>query len=108
MAKELAVELGNLEAASKSWINDVSPALQQAAAKIDDLRFTSVQFGPLFIGAWESYTKAAIYIQQRLTEGGPAAEQIGNALHTAVVSFDAQQAGQVRATNSLAGEIGGA
>ena len=107
MTKDLKVELHELEAVSKSWIKDISPGLQTAAGKVDELHYTAVQFGPLFIGAWESYSKAAVYIQQRLVEGGPAAEQVGNALHTTVLSFEAQQAGQVKATTALTGEIGG-
>ncbi|MFG1796195.1 hypothetical protein [Nocardia sp. NPDC049149] len=91
MTKDLKVELGALEDVSKSWINEVSPALTKAATSIDELKYSQLQFGPLFIGTWNAYTKAAEYIQARLKEAAPAATEIGNALHSAVGSFAQQQ-----------------
>jgi hypothetical protein len=94
MAKELKVSVELLEKVSKSWLTDVAPGLKAAAASIDELKYTRVQFGPLFQFTWDAYSKAAEYIQARLNESVPAAEQIGNALHTASVSFDQQQSDQ--------------
>ncbi|WP_069164134.1 type VII secretion target [Nocardia altamirensis] len=91
MAKDLKLELDALETVSKSWINQVSPALNKAATSIDELKYSQLQFGPLFIGTWNAYTKAAEYIQARLKEAAPAATEIGTALHTAVSSFTQQQ-----------------
>ncbi|MEU4416723.1 hypothetical protein [Nocardia salmonicida] len=105
MTKNLKVELDELEKVSKVWLSEVSPGLKSAAGSIDALKYTAVQFGPLFIGAWSSYSKAAAYIQDRLREAEPVAEQIGSALHAAVVSFGEQQAEQVQATDRLAGDM---
>ncbi|MEV6321643.1 hypothetical protein AB0M45_10655 [Nocardia sp. NPDC051787] len=105
MARDLKVELGELENVSRAWLTEVAPKLRQSAQSIEELKYTAVQFGPLFIGAWNAYNKAAIYIQERLNEAVPATEQIGNALHAAVVSFDAQQTEQEQGMHKLAGEM---
>ncbi|MGY1895113.1 hypothetical protein [Nocardia gipuzkoensis] len=105
MTDGMKAELDRLENASKAWVNDVAPGLRKAAASIDELKYSSLQFGPLFILAWENYRKAAAYIQDRLNEGAPVAEQIGNALHRAVVSFDEQQMEQKQGLEKLAGEM---
>ncbi|RBO87377.1 hypothetical protein [Nocardia puris] len=94
MAKDLNVEIGHLENVSKAWLTEAVPDLRKSAASIDNLKYTVVQFGPLFMGVWEAYSKAAEYIQDRLNESVPAAEQVGNALHAAAVSFDNQQTAQ--------------
>lgn len=105
MAHELSVEIAELEKVSTAWRTEVAPKLREAAQAIEELKYTVVQFGPLFLGAWKAYNKAAEYIQDRLEEGAPAAEQIANALHTAAVSFDAQQSEQAQATNNLLGDM---
>ncbi|MFE3546480.1 hypothetical protein ACFXK0_26250 [Nocardia sp. NPDC059177] len=106
MGDNLKAELDVLELVSRTWLTEVAPGLRQAAASIDPLKYTEVQFGTMFNGAWSAYSKAAAYVQDRLNEGAPAAEQLGNALHQAVVSFGAQQDEQAAATNNIAGEIG--
>ncbi|WP_063048607.1 hypothetical protein [Nocardia arthritidis] len=105
MTDGMKAELDRLESASKAWINDVAPGLRKAAASIDELKYSSLQFGPLFILAWENYSRAAAYIQDRLNEAAPAAEQIGSALRRAVVSFDEQQVEQKQSLEKLAGEM---
>ncbi|WP_406233254.1 hypothetical protein [Nocardia sp. NBC_01009] len=101
MARELKVDVDLLEKVSKVWLNDVAPELAQTAAEIDPLKYTVVQFGPLFFGMWEAYIGAAEFIQKRLNEAKPVAEQIGNALHTASTSFALQQEQQVQETEKL-------
>ncbi|MFI6955533.1 hypothetical protein ACIBJI_18885 [Nocardia sp. NPDC050408] len=85
------VDLNLLEDVSKAWLNEVAPELGKTAANIDELKYTVVQFGPLFAGMWFEYAQAADFIQNRLNEAKPVAEQIGNALHTAATSFGQQQ-----------------
>ncbi|WP_280439946.1 hypothetical protein [Nocardia cyriacigeorgica] len=87
----MKVEVELLDKVATSWVSDVAPKLKEAAGSIEELKYTVVQFGALFWGAWESYTKAAQYIQDRLNEAGPAAEKMGTALHHAAVSFGAQE-----------------
>ncbi|AFU04283.1 hypothetical protein [Nocardia brasiliensis] len=101
MARELKVDVDLLEQVSKVWLNEVAPELAQTAGEIDPLKYTVVQFGPLFFGMWDSYTGAAEFIQKRLNEAKPVAEQIGNALHTAATSFALQQEQQVQETEKL-------
>ncbi|MFC9896628.1 hypothetical protein ACFVMC_23320 [Nocardia sp. NPDC127579] len=91
MARELKADLELMEAVSKVWLNKVAPDLKAAAALIEPLQYTSVEFGPLFYNAWWAYAQASAYIKDRLNEGVPAAEKIGNALHAAVVTFGEQQ-----------------
>ncbi|UGT66008.1 hypothetical protein LTT66_22150 [Nocardia gipuzkoensis] len=105
MADGMKAELDRLEGASKTWINDVAPALRNVAASIEELKYSSLQFGPLFILAWKNYSIAAAYIQDRLNEGAPAAEQIGTALYSAVVSLHEQQVEQKEGLEKLAGEM---
>ncbi|WP_433680531.1 hypothetical protein [Nocardia sp. CA-119907] len=101
MARDLNVDLDLLEKVSKVWLNDVAPELGKTAADIDALKYTVVQFGPLFAGMWFEYSQAADFIQNRLNEAKPVAEQIGNALHTARTSFGQQQEQQARDTEKL-------
>ncbi|MEV0356961.1 type VII secretion target [Nocardia sp. NPDC050697] len=101
MGHELHVELAELEKVSQAWLQEVAPELQRAAKSIDALKYTQVQFGPLFIGAWSSYSKAAKYIQDRLNEAVPAAEQVGNALHAAAASFANTEAEQADGLNRV-------
>ncbi|MET8651238.1 hypothetical protein [Nocardia aurea] len=91
MARELKADVDLLEQVSKVWLNDVAPKLGQTATDINELKYTIVEFGPLFAGMWFEYRQAADFIQNRLNEAKPVAEQIGNALHTAAVSFGMQQ-----------------
>ncbi|WP_433757073.1 hypothetical protein [Nocardia sp. CA-135398] len=95
------VDLELLEKVSKVWLDEVAPELGKTAADIDGLKYTVVQFGPLFAGMWFEYTQAADFIQNRLNEAKPVAEQIGNALHTAATSFGQQQEQQVQETAKL-------
>ncbi|WP_157124290.1 hypothetical protein [Nocardia pseudovaccinii] len=101
MVRELKVDVDLLETVSKVWLNDVAPELGKTAANIDELKYTVVQFGILFAGMWHEYTQAADFIQNRLNEAKPVAEQIGNALHTAATSFGLQQEQQVQETEKL-------
>jgi hypothetical protein len=105
MAKELKASVADLEIVSKVWLTQVAPGLKTAATSIDELKYTRVQFGPLFQLTWDAYTKAAEYIQARLNEGVPAAEQIGNALHTASASFEQQQSDQEQDQKALEAAI---
>lgn len=101
MARDLNVDLDLLEDVSKAWLNEVAPELGKTAANIDELKYTVVQFGPLFAGMWFEYTQAADFIQNRLNEAKPVAEQIGNALHTAATSFGLQQEQQAQDIEKL-------
>ncbi|MBF6437881.1 hypothetical protein [Nocardia cyriacigeorgica] len=105
MADDLKVEVANLEKVSAAWLTQISPKLKEAAGAIDELKYTVVQFGPLFLLAWESYSKAAVFIQDRLNEAVPAAEKMGNALHSAAVSFDIQELQNKQNILRLAGEM---
>ena len=101
MTRDLKVDVDLLEKVSKVWLNDVAPELGQTATDIDPLKCTMVQFGPLFAGMWFEYTQAANFIQNRLNEAKPVAEQIGSALHTSATSFGLQQEQQVLDTERL-------
>lgn len=104
MVGELKADLDLLEKVSKGWLNEAAPELRKAAGAIDGLEYTVVQFGPLFIGAWEAYREAAAYIQDRLNEGATSCEQVGNALHATALSFGAQDLANQEALNQVAGE----
>ncbi|MFF2085283.1 hypothetical protein ACFVVM_16020 [Nocardia sp. NPDC058176] len=106
MGGDLKVNLDKLTTVAKSWVHEVAPELRSAASSIDNLKYTQVEFGPLFIAAWSSYSKTAQFIQDRLNEAGPASEQIGHALNSAVTGFGEQQERQVKGTNRLTEEIG--
>ncbi|MFC9436833.1 hypothetical protein [Nocardia sp. NPDC057030] len=101
MTRELKVDVDLLEQVSKVWLTEVAPELGQTAGEIDPLKYTVVQFGPLFFGMWDAYTAAAEFIQKRLNEAKPVAEQIGSALHTASTSFALQQEQQTQETDKL-------
>lgn len=106
MPRELKADLDLLEKASKGWLDEAAPELRKAAGGVEDLKYTAVEFGPLFIGAWNAYSKAAAYIQDRLNEGAVSAEQVGNALHATGVSFAAQEQANEQAVNQAAGDMG--
>ncbi|MGV9749953.1 hypothetical protein [Nocardia farcinica] len=91
MTNSVDVDTTLLVESGKKWINDVSPALSHAADAINELKYSAIQFGR-FVFAWQAYIKAASYIQDRLREGAPAAEEIGSALYAVAQSFDEQQA----------------
>ncbi|MGW4368732.1 hypothetical protein ACWEKT_24120 [Nocardia takedensis] len=101
MTRDLKVDVDLLEKVSKVWLTDVAPKLAQTATNIDPLKYTEVQFGILFAGMWFEYSQAADFIQNRLREATPVAEQIGNALHTAATSFGMQQEQQAQDTEKL-------
>lgn len=101
MTRDLKVDVELLEQVSKVWLNDVAPDLGKTAANIDELKYTEVEFGILFVGMWHEYIQAADFIQNRLNEAKPVAEQIGNALHTAAVSFGQQQEEQATDTDKF-------
>lgn len=75
--------------ASIAWRYSVADELQMAANHIDSLKYSTIQFG-LFAGAWASYSRAAVFIQTRLTEGKNEAFAIGSALRQVAVEFGAQ------------------
>ncbi|MFI2233745.1 hypothetical protein [Nocardia testacea] len=106
MARDLQTDIDLLEATSKCWLTEAGPQLREAAQSIDDLKYTQVQFGALFIGAWQSYSKAAVHIQDLLNQAGGAADQMGNALHATAVSFADQESQNQQALNNVAGEMG--
>lgn len=106
MPPELQADLNLLEATSKCWLTEAGPQLREAARSIDALKYTQVQFGALFIGAWQAYSKAAEHIQHLLDQSGPAADQMGNALHATAVSFGAQEAQNEDALNKVATDMG--
>ncbi len=72
-------------------MSEVAPTLGLAATSIDELKYTAVQFGPLFALMWSEYSQAANFLQNRLEEAKPAAEQLGNALYSAAASFRQQE-----------------
>ncbi|MGI5220395.1 hypothetical protein [Nocardia sp. CA-290969] len=106
MPRDLKADLDLLEATSKCWLTEAAPKLREAAQSIDNLKYTQVQFGALFIAAWQAYTNAAEHIQQLLNQAAPTAEQMGNALHATAVSFGVQEAANEQALNNAAGETG--
>ncbi|GGL18481.1 hypothetical protein [Nocardia jinanensis] len=106
MPRELKADLNLLESASKGWLNEAAPELRKAAGAVEDLKFSAVEFGPLFVGAWNAYSQAAAFIQDRLNEGAVSAEQVGNALHATVVSFGMQEQANEQALNQVAGDMG--
>lgn len=106
MPDDLKTDVDMLEKVSKCWRMEAVPGLRDAAVSIDPLKFTEVQFGPLFNSAWESYIAAAEYVQRILNQAAPAAEQMANGLHLAAVSFDAQESQNQQALNNAAGDAG--
>lgn len=87
MTRELSVDVELLEKVSNVYMYEVAPKLGQTAASIDSLKYTAVQFGPLFALMWNEYSQAANFLQNRLEEAKPAAEQLGSALYSAAASF---------------------
>ncbi|MBF6540059.1 hypothetical protein IU418_22920 [Nocardia farcinica] len=101
---DLKVELDRLRSASRSWSTEVATGLRKAATSIDELKYSAIQFG-LFLGAWQSYSAAAVYVQDRLREGGTEADEVAAALLKVADTYEQQQAGQSRATTELTGDM---
>lgn len=106
MSRDLQADLDLLEATSRCWLAEAGPQLREAGQSIDSLKYTQVQFGALFIGAWQAYSKAAAHVQDLLEQAGAAADQMGNALHATAVSFADQESQNQQALGNVAGEMG--
>lgn len=97
---DIAVEAELLERLSRAWSKEVKSALNQAAGRIDSLKFSRLQAG-IFQIPWNNYILTANYLQERLREGAAQAERIGEALHKTAVSFDQQDANRAEDTRQV-------
>ncbi|MFI5715945.1 hypothetical protein [Nocardia sp. NPDC051750] len=103
---DLKADLDLLERASQAWLTEAAPILREAAGAIEELKYTEVQFGVLFMPAHHAYLPVAQFIQDRLNEGVASFEQVGNALHSAAASFGLQEFQNEQALNQIAGDTG--
>ncbi|WP_280420767.1 hypothetical protein [Nocardia carnea] len=106
MAGDLKTDVELLEKASKAWLTEAAPILRDAAGAIEELKYTVVQFGPLFAPAHSAYIPVAQYVQDRLNEGAAMFDQVGNALHSSAASFGTQEFQNEQALNQVAGDMG--
>lgn len=104
MMTELRVELDLLEKASKTWHDQVAVKLTDTATSIENVKYSAIQFG-IFLGAWQSYSAAAVYLQERLREGATAAQQISDTLHTVKTNYEGQDGDNAQGLRNLGPQI---